>query len=249
MRISVVIPAYNEEKYIGACLEAMVNQEEKADEIIVVNNNSTDRTVEIAKQYPVIIVNEQEQGMIQARNRGFNEAQYEIIARTDADTIVPSNWIKKIKEDFLSEALVALSGPSYFYETPAHLSSKTVYNLHKPYFRIMRQVLRHDCLYGPNIALRKSAWEQIKNQVCLNNNDIHEDIDLAIHIAPLGLIKFDKTLIVNSSFRRFKRFQPYLEYPHRLISSIRNHKQFTMRAQGTKLIKRIVARTFIKDML
>ncbi len=249
MKVSVVIPAYNEEKYIKACIDSIINQQEPADEIIVVNNNSTDSTVDIAGQYPVRIVNEEEQGMIQARNRGFNEAQYDIIARTDADTIVPPDWIAKIKKTFENEQLIALSGPSYFYETPAHLSSKTVYNLHKPYFRIMREVLRHDCLYGPNMALRKSGWNQIKNQVCLNNNDIHEDIDLAIHIAPFGDIKFDKTLIVNSSFRRFKRFQPYLEYPHRLISSIRNHKQFTMRARGSKLIKRIVARTFMKNMI
>jgi len=51
-----------------------MNQIEKPDEIIIVNNNSTDKTVAIAEKYPVKIVNEPEQGMIQARNRGFNEA-------------------------------------------------------------------------------------------------------------------------------------------------------------------------------
>src|SRR5258706_15392459 len=109
MKVSVVVPAYNEEKYIRACIESILNQEEKADEIIVINNNSTDKTVDILKQYPIKIVNETEQGMIQARNRGFNEAQYEIIARTDADTIVPPDWIAKIKKNFENEKLVALS--------------------------------------------------------------------------------------------------------------------------------------------
>src|ERR1035437_9820650 len=89
MKVSVVIPAYNEEKYIGACLDSLMDQKEKPDEIIVVNNNSTDNTAKIVKKYPVRLINEEQQGMIPARNRGFNEAKFEIIARTDADTILP----------------------------------------------------------------------------------------------------------------------------------------------------------------
>jgi len=55
MKVSVVVPAYNEEAYIGNCLESLTNQKVKPDEIIVVNNNSTDATVKIAKRFPVRI--------------------------------------------------------------------------------------------------------------------------------------------------------------------------------------------------
>src|SRR6266567_2953645 len=95
LRISVVIPVYNEEKYLGKCLDSLMRQNVKADEIIVVDNNSTDNSVAIAKKYPIRVVFEKTQGMIPARNHGFNEARYEIIARTDADTILPVNWIKR----------------------------------------------------------------------------------------------------------------------------------------------------------
>ncbi|MBI5122709.1 glycosyltransferase family 2 protein [Candidatus Roizmanbacteria bacterium] len=245
MKVSVIVPAFNEKLYIEKCLESLEKQEDKPDEIIVVNNNSTDKTVAIAEKFPVRVVNEKEQGMIQARNRGFNEAQYDIIARIDADTMAPTDWIKKIKQSFQATELVALSGPSYFYETPYNLSPKTVFNLHKPYFMIIKEILRHDCLYGPNMAIRKSAWKKIKDLVCLNDKQVHEDIDLTIHLAPLGKIKFDRTLIVTSSFRRFKRFKPYLEYPYRARNSINQHEEYTLKSRSKKMIKKIIDHTFI----
>ena len=97
MKISIIIPAYNEETYIRECLKHVLDQIEPADEIIVVNNNSSDKTVEIIKEFPVTLVNETQQGMIPARNRGFNEATGDILIKTDADTQVPTDWVKKIK--------------------------------------------------------------------------------------------------------------------------------------------------------
>lgn len=242
MKVSVVVPAYNEEKYITKCLDGLMKQIEKPDEIIIVNNNSTDHTVAIAEKYPVRIVHEQEQGMIQARNRGFNEAQYAIIARTDADTIVPPDWIKKIKETFADEKIVALSGPATFYEVPSDLTEMTAMQTEKSYFILMKSALGHGCLLGPNMSIRKSAWEKIKNIVCMNNSDVHEDIDLSIHIAPIGEIKNDNTLIVNSSFRRFKRIASIIEYSYRVVKSIRKHKKYTVRARSTAFFKKIAAK-------
>lgn len=112
MKVSVVIPAFNEAEFLDACLNSLTKQTEPPDEIIVVNNNSTDNTVKIAKKYDVRIVNEKKQGMISARNSGFNKAKFDIIARTDADTILPPSWIKKIKNGFKDKDLVALSGRS-----------------------------------------------------------------------------------------------------------------------------------------
>src|SRR3990170_5274074 len=99
MRVSLIIPVYNEEESIVKCLESIVNQEEKPDEIIVVDNNCTDKTAEIAQKFGARIVKEKKQGMIYTRNTGFDSAQYEILAKTDADAILPSNWISKIKEN------------------------------------------------------------------------------------------------------------------------------------------------------
>lgn len=245
MKVSVVVPAYNEENYIGNCLDALMKQEEKPDEIIVVNNNSTDKTTEIAKKYDVKIINEAEQGMIQARNRGFNEAQYEIIARTDADTIVPPDWIKKIKQNFINDDIVAVSGEATTYDLSNELAKQAAIQSQKSYFILMRTALGHDCLLGPNMAIRKNAWEKVKKTVCLNDNDVHEDIDLAIHLASVGKIGHDKTLIVNSSFRRFKKITSYFEYPYRTVKSVNSHKQRVMKEKSKAFVKRFVAKALL----
>lgn len=245
MRVSVVIPAYNEEKYIGACLDSLMKQDEMPNEIIVVNNNSTDDTVKIAKKYPVKIVNEKKQGMINSRNRGFNTAQFELIAQTDADTILPRNWIKKIKRDFQKDKmLIALSGPADFYDVPEDVpASKWATNkVFKSYIKIMKKILMHDVLFGPNKILKKSAWEKVRKEVCMNDEDVHEDIDLSIHLGPYGKIKFNENLIVRPSFRRWKRLGPLFEYPYRAAKSVRKHKQLVVRARATKLVKKLMSK-------
>jgi len=250
MKISVIVPVYNEERYIAACLDSLVRQSVPADEIIVVNNNSTDSTSAIVKKYPVKIINEKKQGMISARNRGFNTASYEIIARTDADTVLPPDWIKKIKKGFLDKNLVALSGPAEFYDLPeliqnSHWQSKPTWvKLIKSYNRIVKKMTKHDCVYGPNYSIRKTAWDKIKNNVCLNDKQVHEDLDIAIHLAPYGKIKFDNTLMVNTSVRRWKRPDAYFEYLYRGLKSIQKHRENVVKIKGKQLVKKIVSKAF-----
>lgn len=255
LKVSVVIPVYNEEKYLGACLDSLMKQVEPADEIIVVNNNSTDDTVKIAKQYPVRILKEKKQGMTPARNKGFNEAQYEIIARTDADTVLPRNWIRRIKRSFADDKLVALSGPAEFYDLPefihnSHWQTKAAWvKLIKSYNTIVRQILKHDCLYGPNCAFRKDAWMQIKNTICLDDKQVHEDLDLAIHLAPLGKVKFYNNLLVSTSVRRWKRPEAYLEYLYRGLKSIQKHQQLDTRQRSKLLVKRLVSKALLLNRM
>jgi glycosyltransferase involved in cell wall biosynthesis len=247
----VVIPVYNEERYLAMCLESMLDQEIKADEIIIVDNNSTDDSIKIAKRYPVIVVREKEQGITPTRNRGFNEAHFEIIARTDADTKVPHDWIKKIKKHFTDKDVVAVSGPTNFYDLPKQFSSKAALNVHRTYFRLMKQILKHDSIFGPNMAIRKDAWEKIKDEVCVDDEKVHEDIDLAMHISPYGKIVFDRTLEVSSSFRRFKTLDmldSYVEYPYRVMTSIQKHKSFSVRKNGKRLVKKFATKVFPRDL-
>lgn len=222
MKVSVVIPAYNEEKYIGNCLLSLKNQEQKADEIIVVDNNSTDHTGVIASEYHVNLVHETKQGMIPARNSGYNKASYDIIARTDADTVLPSDWIKKIKNNFEESDIDALSGPIVFYDLP--LKTPFWANL---FLDFMTHVQKgRNTLIGPNMAFTKNIWGKIRDSVCLDSKAVHEDVDIGMHILQAGgTIKIDKTLIVEASGRRIKAnpVSFFIEYPVRLIHSLQNH--------------------------
>jgi len=243
---------HNEEKYLAACLDSLMNQSVKADEIIIVDNNSTDNSVAIAKRYPVTLIHEKKQGITPARNKGFNEAHYKIIARTDADTILPASWIKRIKKAFLDEEVVAISGPASFYDLPhivkfSSQSKAASLKFIKSYNRIVKQLLKHDCLYGPNCAIRKEAWDKIKDSVCLDDKKVHEDLDIAIHIAPFGKIRFIDSLSVKTSARRWKRPEAYIEYLYRGLLSIQRHKQLAVRQRSKQLVRKVMEKAFFLE--
>lgn len=223
MKISLIIPVFNEEKYIANCLNCIMNQKVMPDEIIVINNNCTDNTVSIVKKYPLVrIVNETKQGMIAARNAGFEAAQYDIIARCDSDTRPPALWIKRIKNDFAKHTIDALTGPISYYDAKL----KTTL-LARGYLDLMRPIHRgKETLIGPNMVITKAMWEKVKNRVCLNDKLVHEDIDLAYHIHEAGgKIKRDDKLIMFTSSRRIKN-NPHSffgEYPVRIMKMLLYH--------------------------
>ena len=89
MKISVIVPVRNNEEMIGDCIESLLAQDyPKEDyEIIVVDNNSTDKTTDIIKKYPVKYLHEEKTGRGIARNTAVKTAFGEIIAFTDSDYI------------------------------------------------------------------------------------------------------------------------------------------------------------------
>lgn len=222
MKVSVVIPAFNEDKYIGACLDSLMKQQVKADEIIIVNNNSTDRTEEIAKKYPVTILDLEKPTVIGARNAGYDHAHSEIIARTDADSLVPEDWIKRIKMDFATHDIDAVTGPISYFDTP--MRSPRFSQL---FYTAAQQILHYPIMIGPNMAISKKIWGKIRSKVCLDPHEVHEDIDVGIHIANAGgRIYTDKDLVVQSSGRRIvTRPQSFfIEYTQRLMKMKQTHQ-------------------------
>lgn len=221
MKISVVIPVYNEEKYIRACLESLTKQEIPPDEVIIVDNNCTDKTIAIANEYGAHVVTEKMQGILAARNAGFSAAHFDIIARTDADARFPADWIKKIKHNFESSTIDALGGAIVYQKT---LFPSTWYS--NMFYFILNIVQGHHTLVGSNMALRKDMWEKIKNEVCTDEKKVHEDADIAIHIHKKGgIIRYDSHLLATCSPRRIVRKPAsfFGEYPIRLIRTILNH--------------------------
>jgi glycosyltransferase involved in cell wall biosynthesis len=227
MKVSVVIPAYNEEKYIGKCLTRVTGQSITPDEIIVVNNNSTDKTEAIARKFGVKIIQEHVQGMTPARNRGFNTAKYEIIARCDADTLVPKNWIKIIKNDFKNGDIDALSGPVYFYDSDVLKSTSTIpSDIVWKSFKLIAKGKKY--LNGPNMVITKKIWNKVKGIVILDDKKVHEDMDLSLKIAKEeGIIGYDPALLVGISARRLKKHPEsfFLEYPIRIVKTFMANKK------------------------
>ncbi|MEN9911145.1 MAG: hypothetical protein RLZZ441_713, partial [Actinomycetota bacterium] len=124
--VSIVIPAYNEEETILPCLEACIAQTVSAHEIIVVNNKSTDKTVEIVREVqslypdaPIILIEQADsQGITPTRNKGFDAATGDIIGRIDSDSIVEPNWVEETTKAFADPTVDAITGPVIYYEFP-----------------------------------------------------------------------------------------------------------------------------------
>ncbi|MBW3569424.1 glycosyltransferase family 2 protein [Candidatus Parcubacteria bacterium] len=188
LTVSIIIPVYNEENYLRACLDSVAAQRVMADEVIVVNNNSTDKSLEIAKSYKFVkVLSEEHQGIVFARNRGFNAARSDIIGRIDADSILAEDWVLRVKNAFKDEAISAISGPSRFYNRPLPSAAKLAHLI--VYFGYSRLILKNNVLFGSNMAIRRTAWQRARSELCLNN-DYHEDTDLAYHLKTHSKIKF-----------------------------------------------------------
>lgn len=225
MKVSVVIPVYNEEKYIKNCLNSLVKQVEKPDEIIVVDNNSTDKTIEIAKKYKNIkIIKETIQGMTPARNSGFNQAKYEIIIKCDADSVLPVDWIKNIKNDFAQNPdAVAVSMPIKLNDICLIRHSVIPFYI---YMFIPMVMTGFYYLIGPGYAIKKSIWNKIKNEICLDDKEVHEDIDISFHLKKHGKNFHDRKNAVSSSARRIinNPFSFFGEYIYRFFKMYWSHR-------------------------
>jgi glycosyltransferase involved in cell wall biosynthesis len=200
-RISLVIPVYNEADRIGDCLQAIAEQQLRPFEVIVVDNNSADGTAVIAGNFDfVTVLHEPRQGVVYARDTGFNAARGEIIARIDADTLLASDWITTLAQLFNDESLDAVSGTVTYRDITA---PKLVDGIDLFWRRRMARLLGPQvALQGANMALRRRVWQTIRNEVCHERGQ-HEDFDIAIHSTWHGFtVRFDERLTASVCYRQ-----------------------------------------------
>lgn len=97
-KFSIIVPVYNVEKYIKKCLDSIFSQTFKDYEVIVVNDGTKDKSIEIAKKYDVKIINQENQGLSEARNNGVKKATGDYIIFVDSDDYIEKDLLKKISE-------------------------------------------------------------------------------------------------------------------------------------------------------
>lgn len=180
---------------------SIYSQTRLPDEVILVDNNCTDNSVEIAAQFPARIIHEPVQGIWAAAAKGYDAVRSDIIVRCDADSIAPPEWLYQIEQSLFQNDYIAITGPGKFYDVSkvAAVVADTVYM--KAYFVLVGSALAGPPVFGSNFAFRRSAWQKIATHVHSNREDIHDDIDLSYHLQENGVIHYDRTLIVGISGR------------------------------------------------
>lgn len=201
--ISVIIPAYNEEKRIGRSLSALCNQTVPRDqyEIIVVDGGSHDKTRDIATQYADQVFIQKSERVAGARNDGFNRSLFDLVATTDADSIVAENWVESVIKSFSDPDVVLSFGPVTSIEkTPENRRYSLLFNgLMKlgAYSRLYYYTL------GCNTAFRKNA---LKRAGMYRIMDAGDDLEIAVRMRKEGKVKFAPDMVVGFDFRRYDEF-------------------------------------------
>lgn len=233
--VSIVIPAYNEERTIRACVVAALEQTEPADEIIVVNNMSTDSTAAMLQalqtefpEAPLVIVEQnEEQGITPTRNRGFDVATSEVIGRIDADSILEPEWVAEVKRLFADEEVGAATGPMIYYDMPLRrFGARADDNMRRALLKLTKD---YHFVFGSNMAIRASAWRDIRDHVCNDADaEMHEDLDLGIHLFDRGhKIVYGSDMVSGMSARRLDANpKDYLRYVRRWEKTYDHHKIF-----------------------
>jgi glycosyltransferase involved in cell wall biosynthesis len=202
MRFSVIVPAYNEAAYLGQALDSLLHQDyDGTYEVIVVDNNSRDETAAIAARYGVRVVQEPEQGVCAARQRGVDCAKGEIIISTDADTTQPRDWLRTIDARFAESAeVVAVAGPCR-YKNPswwAKAYPTLLFGLVAAVYALTGFVFY---VSATNFAIRRTAFPGYDLKLTQGG----DELDLLRRLRRRGEVSWERQNVVTTSARRLQR--------------------------------------------
>lgn len=207
--ISVVIPAFNEEKYLPETLKSLKNQSYPPFEIIVADNNSTDRTKEIAKSFGARVVPVKDQGNVYAMKGGLDAAEGDVIAGVDADTVVFPNWLEVIADAF-SDPLVSGATGSIKIADKSWMTP-----LNNLFYLVFLQVnfwfgVPH--LVGFNYAARRKTYQKIGG---INlEYTMSSDVELGLRLKQYGKVVLLRQMVVSPSMRRWQKngLRTFIQY-------------------------------------
>jgi cellulose synthase/poly-beta-1,6-N-acetylglucosamine synthase-like glycosyltransferase len=201
--ISVIIPAYNEEKRIGRGLLALTRQTVPREmyEIFVVDGGSQDLTRDIAADYADKVFIQESERVSGARNDGFSRSRYDLVATTDADSVVAPDWVESVIRSFSDPEVVLSFGPvTSIDSTPANRGYSLLFN---GLMRFGAMTRLYYYSLGCNTAFRKDA---LRKAGMYRIMDAGDDLEIAVRMRKLGKVKFAPDMKVGFDFRRYDQF-------------------------------------------
>ncbi len=208
--ISVVVCAYNEEHYLRGCLYSILGQTRPPDDVLVINNGSTDGTDRVARDVGVRVVLEPQRGLVYAREAGRRHTTGELLVFVDADTRLPLQWIERVERTFTRRPhLVGLSGACRFYDWD--LWGRTLVRLYDATAAPLTHAVVHHVLgvgavfYGGAFCVRRQALDAIGGFD--TSIDFHgEDTNLGRRLGRVGTVALSNRCHVFTSARRYQAF-------------------------------------------
>ncbi len=206
MRFSIVVPCYNEGAFLADTINSLRAQCFRGVwEIVVVDNNCTDDTAEIARGLGARVVGEEMQGVCNARQRGAEASNGEIIVSADADTIYPTDWLATIDASFRADnRVVAVAGPCRYADGPSwgRVYGRLLFGLVHLIYRLTGHIWY---VTATNLAFYRDHWPGYDVRLTQGG----DELDLLRKLRRSGGVRYEHTNVVLTSSRRLTRGLAY----------------------------------------
>ncbi len=249
-KFSIVIPVYNVEKYIGKCLDSVFKQDYKNYEVIVVNDGSTDKSMDIVKKYDVKIVNSKHKGVSSSRNLGVKEATGEYLLFLDSDDYYEKGLLKKISKE-LEEGLDLLR----FQVRNVYDDIENIDFNEKPFNKTTGEKAFNKIInyhYIESVwcyAIRRDYW--IKEKFTFKEDTVHEDYGLM----PLVIIKAKSVKSISfigyNYYRRNGSIMntPSYSWTKKKVKDFYEHYKYLIQEIETTNINSLYFKSFVSNSL
>lgn len=217
--VSVVIPVKDDAAHLYRCLAALAAQTRPADEIVVVDNASTDDSAAVARGGGARVVGCLTPGIPAAASRGYDAATGDLILRLDADCVPAETWIATIVAAFAARPDVdAFTGGARFIDGPRWLRAPLAATYLGAYGIVAFLALGHPPLFGSNMAVRRAAWRGVRTRVHRADPRLHDDLDVSFHLGERFRIRPLSRAAMGMSMRPFTTLSGFL---HRIAGGYR----------------------------
>jgi glycosyltransferase involved in cell wall biosynthesis len=195
--------------------------------VIVVDNNSTDRSLEIARQFPfVTVIHEPRQGRGFAYNAGFDAAQSEILGRINGDSVLYPDWVAKVKAAFEDDhELRGVTGLGVTDTLPnTGFLMTTVWS--RGYYLWYMADFRLQTFWGACMAVERQAWLVVRHDICTDDSVVHDDQDLGYLFAGQGFkVRLHGGLRIRTHGQHYSRWPKLRDYMYRQHTTKQRHEQ------------------------
>lgn len=235
MKIAVVSAVYNEEKHIARLIESLLGQTRVPDEVVFVDDGSTDHTTQVIeqylKQYSLIrLIRNINQGPAASRNLAWKNTTADIVIFTDGDCVPDRDWLENLKKRFFSEEVVAVGGAYRTLNTERILARFVGWEFSWRYRNVENEIDAHGAY---NLAIRRSVLQEMKGFNEHYKAPSGEDWDLTYRISQKYKMLFAKDAVVahahpesfwwymkNQARRGFDRIKLYNDHPEKRSGDI-----------------------------
>ncbi|MBU3101554.1 MULTISPECIES: glycosyltransferase family 2 protein [Clostridium] len=215
MKISVIVPVYNSEKYIKKCIESIINQSYRDIEIVFINDGSTDGSLNIIQKYKKLdnrikVINQSNSGVSAARNNGIKNSIGDYITFVDSDDYIDSKMIDKCAESLKNTDLL-ISGFTYEFKDKNEdktYESSFICNSKEFVQNYFMESFEKLLLYGP--------YNKLYKRTIINKYDIKFDEDYSI--CEDAMFVFDYLLKCEKISGITENFYYYVQHDQSLIS-------------------------------